>query len=209
VVITFGYLVVTRLQSALATQRLIHAGVRHKQHKDTIRSILGRQMDKTNFQYSGLKGFLNIDTLSPNSSFYYKISGVAEISMAWWACNIAFFDKSNLIIYHRPKVMIAWMSPYTKLNFVKWSKDGNYALIFEYERNKINDYVLLDLLNKDCYRINSIISDCRFLEEIKEMQFEGINLINKIIDHGGSVEQPIIRPISKCFKKWYPSKAKL
>lgn len=100
--------------------------------------------------------------------------------------------------------MIGWMSPQTKLNFVRWSKDRNYALIFEYERNKINDYVLINLLNKDCYRINTVISDCRFIEENEERQFDSFDLISKIINHGGSLEQPIIKPISNFFKKMAP-----
>ena len=101
-------------------------------------------MNEMNFQYLGIKEFLNINTLSLNKSIYYKISRITEISMAWWVWEIAFFDKSNSLIYHRPEVRVAWLGPYYQLRFVKWSYDGNYVLIFEYKRNIINDYLLLD-----------------------------------------------------------------
>jgi hypothetical protein len=165
-------------------------------------------MKVEDFQHYRLKGFLNINTLSPNGKFYYKISGLKEISMNWWTCRIAFFDNNNLLLYHRSNINIAWLYPHDNINFVKWSVDGIFALIFEYQRNLVNEYILLDLRRKESYRINTREKDCKFLDIIEDTKYDGIEIRNKIQESGGQ-SSPFYGGSMRCIIRWHPSNAKL
>ncbi|OFY99544.1 MAG: hypothetical protein A2491_07030 [Bacteroidetes bacterium RIFOXYC12_FULL_35_7] len=166
-------------------------------------------MNKNNFQYFSLNGFLEINSLSPNNMFYYKISSIDELSMAWWTCRIAFYDSNNNLLYYRSDIHTAWLSPYDKLIFMKWSNDGNYALIFEYKRDIINDFVLLDLIDKYSYRINSKICNCKFLEAVNNKDFDGVQIMNEIILLNGIKQSFVQNSVYKYLRKWYPINAKL
>jgi hypothetical protein len=133
------------------------------------------------FQYSNLNGFIEINTVSPNHQFYYKMSTINEVSMAWWCCRIAFYDSSNNIIYYRSDINTAWQAPFNKLNFVKWSEDGNYTLIFEYRKDTTNDFLLMDLVNKNAFRINSKNDNCSFLNILLNLEYNGIEIADQIL----------------------------
>ena len=161
------------------------------------------------FQYSKLKGFIDINTLSPNQQFYYKMSAINESSMAWWCCKIAFYDEANNLIYYRSDIKNAWQQPFNKVNFVKWSQDGNYALIFEFIRDQTNDFLLMDLANQIAFRINRKNENCTFLDDLQNLYYNGTDIADQILKLGGTSQKFVKDPNNGLFQKWYPAKARL
>ncbi|OFX20869.1 MAG: hypothetical protein A2033_07905 [Bacteroidetes bacterium GWA2_31_9] len=166
-------------------------------------------VDKVKFNLEKFKGFLYFNTLCPSEEYYYKISSIDENSMSWWTCKVAFYNRKNDLIYHRSDVLVAWQKPYNQLNFVKWSFDGKYALIFEYKRNVINDYVLLCFQEEITFRIDSKLFECSFLEDVVNLHFDGLILKQKINDFGINPQSFFKQKVKMSLRLWYPAGAHL
>lgn len=129
--------------------------------------------------------------------------------MAWWCCKIAFYDNSNELMYYRSDINSAWQAPFNKLTFVKWSEDGNYALIFEYRRDITNDFLLMDLVNKNTFRINCKNENCSFLNNLHSLEYNGIEIADQILKIGG-INQKFVKDANyRFYLKWHPTKARL
>jgi hypothetical protein len=166
-------------------------------------------VNKIYFNYRSINGFLDINTLSPSGANYYKICNIEEISMAWWTSKIAFYGSENEIVYHRSNVLVAWQNPFDKLNFVKWSSDGLYALIFEYQRDILSEYVFICLTKDITYRISPKVFEGNFIGLINNLSFDSVKIEQSIKDFGIAPQSTYKDLIKKFPNKWYPQKAYL
>lgn len=168
------------------------------------------------FEYKALGQLVNINTISPNGKFYYRIRTPYSINMSNFGSSIAFYKINNELLYHRSDCVAHWLEPCKVIEFVKWSRQGNLAYFYEYKRNEVYNIVFLDLGQIVSYRLdieNKLeyeffkllnLSDREFdEEEIKNI------LLNKGIQPSEFYKDKIIIPtiLEMIFKKtkWHPS----
>lgn len=115
------------------------------------------------FNYLALGGLIDINTLSPNRQFYYRLLKPKEITFGNYGTKLAFYDKSGSLLYHRSGVYSheIKMSD-NKIGFVNWSVDGIMAYLLEFQKGEINEDLFINMVTQECYRVsneNSRISD--------------------------------------------------
>jgi hypothetical protein len=138
------------------------------------------------FIYSNLKGLIEINTLGPNGSFYYKVQRPISINMSNFACKIAFYDIDGFLIYHRKDAFAHWLKPWQKIELVKWSSKGNMVYFYEYCRNIIYESVFMNLREKYCYRINEMNNNFEIVNalDLKDREFNEEVVIGRLEDLG-------------------------
>ena len=154
-------------------------------------------IDTDLFKYRSKDVFINIFTLSPSGKFYYKVQKPVSINMSNFACMIIFYQIDGTILYHRNNVFAHWLEPRNQVNVVQWSKHGNMAYIYDYQRNNIYDSVFLHLRDKISYSIDDLkdnlqivkvlnLADSFYDEEhvINTLQALGIPQQNLYTDEG-------------------------
>lgn len=127
------------------------------------------------FTYKALGKLVNINTLSPNGNYYYKIQSPREINMGNYGGKIAFYEKNKTLLYHRNDCIAHGIPPGEVIEFVSWSRQGNMAHFYEFKRNYIYDIVFLDFDNNISFRLNQLNND-----EFK--LFYDLNVIGKAYD---------------------------
>lgn len=126
-------------------------------------------------------------TTNPQRTFYYRLTELIEVWGNYHA-QIAFYDRHNRLIYHRQGCFAHALSVDSSIEFAKWSETGNEVLFYEYKRGYILEggichYVLIDLINKNTYRIDLYKYGHEFLDKLQE-GFTAIDTIKKIEELG-------------------------
>jgi hypothetical protein len=134
------------------------------------------------FFYSDLNQLIEINTLSPGKNFYYKVQKPLSINMSNFACRISFYDANGALIYYRHNTLAHWLEPWQKIELVKWSKQGNLAYFYEYQRNKVYESVFLNLKEKYCYRIDEMKNNFDIVHSLnlKDREFDEDEIISKL-----------------------------
>ena len=106
-----------------------------------------------NYQVIINDGLINLNTLSPNGLFYYKIKAAKELNKSAFGCPISFYDKTDKLIYYQKNTFahelhsikeqeyyrermesnqyaLPFNEPIIKL--VSWSREGNVCYFLEY-----------------------------------------------------------------------------
>lgn len=106
-------------------------------------------VNKNKYNFKWGNNLLDINTLSPDSSFYYQIKIPFDYYWGLFLTEISFLDKNKNIIYYNKN---AFVSPLNSINenilkYVIYSNDGQFAYFLE--RTKLNNlsHILLDLKN--------------------------------------------------------------
>ncbi|UPQ78527.1 hypothetical protein M0M57_12970 [Flavobacterium azooxidireducens] len=106
-------------------------------------------IDKNKYNFKWGNNLLDINTLSPDSSFYYQIKVPFDYYWSLFLTKISFLDENKNIIYYNKN---AFVSPLNSINenilkYVMFSNDGQFAYFLE--RTKLNNlsHILLDLKN--------------------------------------------------------------
>jgi hypothetical protein len=155
-----------------------------------------------------LEGFVNVNTLSPNEEFYYKIKHPREEAMSMYAADLAFFDNVGNILYcSSPKKPASFLPPFETFNNIIWLLGGTWVFFVEYERNR-SEACVLDLRNNSMHRkkIDREVS----LEELITLVTDNLDKSANSISNIGFVESAINRNEimenykRKPFHKWYP-----
>ena len=119
------------------------------------------------YTYIALKGFVEINTQSPNGNFYYKITKPYDRYWGCFVCKIAFYKTDGTLIYHNPEFQANFLNKPNseKLEFVNWSECGDFAFINERAVNDLNEFyfVLLDLKRKRKYKLKDYEDNYRTL----------------------------------------------
>lgn len=140
-----------------------------------------------NYQVTINKGLIDINTLSPNKFFSYKIKQAKELNKAAFGCPISFYDAAQKLIYFNQntfahelhslkeqeyyrKMMDANSEnlplPEPIIKLVNWSRQGNWCYFLEYsERGMIKCYesIFLNCKNTCSYRINELSDNGQFV----------------------------------------------
>lgn len=149
-------------------------------------------MNKPLFNVNLCNGLINVNTLSPNGIFFYRIKKPKSLNPSTFGCRISFFSISGELIYFRKGVFAHEIhntkelkETWQKFNLdgagphfdsrhdigvVKWSKQGNMVYFLEYV-SKYNskphfESVLLVLKNKVCYRIDESVDNFQVVGEL-------------------------------------------
>lgn len=158
--------------------------------------------NKNNFEINLLDGFFSDNTLS-ESGHFYKMKHPVEINMGNWACKGKFFNKDGKLVYYNESIWLHNISVNdNKLVFVKWSLDGESCAVYEYERAKTYDLVLLSFKENVEYRIdlNDFKLDLGLLEN-----FVLEDLVTKYSFSKNPFRMPDLEQKKWLFKdKWYP-----
>ncbi len=76
-----------------------------------------------------LDGFVDLNTLSPDSKYFYRITKPIEIRMSVFGSRLAFLDvEGNILFCTANKSFALWMPPFETFRNVYWSQEGNFAL---------------------------------------------------------------------------------
>ena len=113
-----------------------------------------------------MDGLVDINTLSPNENFWYKIQKPFDATMGNFVSRIAFFDINEKLIYHRKDAFAHWLKPWHQIEFVKWSRQGNMAYFYEFKINSIYDSVFLNLKDEISFRIDERKNDFAIVESL-------------------------------------------
>ena len=151
------------------------------------------------------KGLINVNTLSPNQFYFYKLKQAKELNKSAFGCPISFYDVAQNLIYYKKNAFAhelhsAQEEEYyrkmmetnntdlpireSRIKLVNWSKQGNWCYFLEYfDRgiNSIYESVFLDCQNKTCYRINELNDNGHFVNEN--------NVIDNFFDEGDILEK--------------------
>jgi hypothetical protein len=101
---------------------------------------------------------VQLDTLSPNKQFYYRITEPKEVTNGNWGCKIKFCDISGKVIYYNSEVFAHELhidiNAELKFNVVYWSKDGEFALYYEFNNRISYEFAILFLRENYLYKID-------------------------------------------------------
>lgn len=159
------------------------------------------------FKYRDLDGLINIITLSPSFEFYYQVQKPVSINMSNFACLIAFYNMNGNLIYHRSSVMAHWLEPWNTIEVVRWSKEGDMAYMYEYNRNEVYESVFLNLSQQVCYRINELEDNFNLVNSlnIRNMSYDETSIIKKLQNLGYQSQPLIVDDLPKSsLNKWHP-----
>lgn len=154
-------------------------------------------MNPDKFNYISSDGLLNINTLSPNKQFFYKVKKVVELNKSAFGCKVSFYDYNDYLIYYRSNVFAyeihdkyvikaasqtlkldrSSIAQFHGIDVVKWSIQGNVVYILEFlnkDETQIFDSVFINLKEQYCYRINEI--------ENKFSLIDSLNLADRTFD---------------------------
>lgn len=107
-----------------------------------------------NFNFVSEDGLFNFNTLSPNGLIYYKVSAPKDYYWGAWGTKIRFYDEENKLIFSNDDVKFGIsIDEFDNLIFVRWSKDGFYALLNEFVFNEYYYFVVLDFHNRRLFRL--------------------------------------------------------
>ncbi len=123
------------------------------------------------------EGWPEINTLSPNQQFFYKISEPQEVQWGIWICKVALFTTQNKSLYYR-QGYFANLMPNT--NIVKWSSDGRFALFNEFLLNKLCDYVIIDLSLEICYRVRWTKQTEAFWNGLEDRKYNSTEVLSHL-----------------------------
>ena len=56
------------------------------------------------FFYTSSDGLLKLNCLSPSKKFYYRVKNAIELNKSAFGCEIAFFEMSGELLYHKKGV---------------------------------------------------------------------------------------------------------
>jgi hypothetical protein len=192
-------------------------------------------MQKSYFNYFYKNGWIDINTLSPNDIFFYKIQNPEELNKSAYGVRVAFYTIDNILIYHRNKFYAHELhtkeevenmrdameqgkyyliKPSLTKEFIKWSIEGNMAFMFEYyswNHVKIFESVFINLKEKYCYRVNELENDSEIISQIRPIdQNYSEKQVILTMDSLGYAKEPLIVEEISSFrifgKKWYPEK---
>jgi hypothetical protein len=157
-------------------------------------------------------GFVQLDTLSPNKQFYYRITEPVEVTMGNWGCNIKFCEISGKVIYYNAEVFAHELHIDTKAEFefnvVYWSKDGEVALYYEFLAAKTYDFAILFLRENCLYKIDLYDNKAPdFNEMILKVQNSNSSEIEDFFKESFTKTPFIVDSDTPSFfrkKKWYP-----
>lgn len=188
---------------------------------------------KRNFSYKDSSGLIDINTLSPSLTYYYRVQAPVALNPSAFGCKIAFYNDKNELIYHRKDFYahelhslseIEQMRTQTflaskshksnngdSIRVVNWSKQGNAVYILEYYHwNDVFIYesTILYLDKKYCYRINEMNNDFKIVNDlhIVEPFFDEDVIGNKLVSLGIKVEVLNLDSVKEGLlnKKWFP-----
>lgn len=179
-------------------------------------------------------GWVNINTDSPNRSFFYKLQFPVELNKSAFGCKVAFFSVKEELIYYNSKCFAhelhtkedvefnraavqsekyELIKPRESMEFVKWSVEGNMAFISEYNfYDKSIESVFIHLKELYCYRICEEENDFDIISRIRpiDQKYSEEEALG-IMDSLDYIKQPLVTDeikhngIFKFFgKKWYP-----
>lgn len=167
-------------------------------------------------QFKYLNKVFRLTTINRQKTFYYKITKPIEV---WgnYHTQIAFFDRDNKIIYHRQECFAHALQVGNLLEFVKWSDNGDFVLFYEYRRGTvpgdgIYDYILINLVEKEVYRLDLYKHKHEFLDSLINNEFNGKEIAKQIIDlhidiEYGFKDKIIVDPLKWLIglERWKPS----
>ena len=137
-------------------------------------------------QFKYIDKVFRLTTINTQKNFYYKITKPIDV---WgnYHTQIAFFGRDNKIIYHRQDCFAHALQIDNSLEFVKWSDNGDFVLFYEYKRGPvpgdgIYDYVLIDLKEKEVYRLDLYKHNHEFLDSLRDNEFDGNQIAYQIIN---------------------------
>jgi len=163
------------------------------------------------FQYKTKEGVININTLSPNMEFYYRIQRLRSLNPSAFGAKIAFFSIDNELLYYNknryshelrclPNEISESISE-ESIHLVKWSSDGNIVYILEYYMSENFD-TFIDLrkriiISKKNHRYDSFIVPNSFSNDflsqlMKKYEFKKERIKNDIFSE------------NYFFNKWFP-----
>jgi hypothetical protein len=167
-------------------------------------------INNVNFEIKILDDFVNINTLSKNGDYYYKIKKPFEVSIGVFASDIAFFETYNhQLIYCNEKGWLAsYLPPFESFNNVIWLKN-NYVLFVEYQRGREYKLCILNLEHQKLYYKMYNNGNVLF-ESIQYLKDEQNNISIHLIYELGMSEFKISESFLKnnyrnnIFSRWYP-----
>lgn len=136
---------------------------------------------ENSYRYSDLDGLIDINTLGPQATYYYRVQKPVSINMSNFACKIAFYRANSTLIYHRHDTLAHWLEPWQKIQMVKWSRQGNMAYFYEYKRNEVYDSIFLHLDDNYCFRIDELKNNFEIVKSL--------NLIDTTFDTDSILEK--------------------
>jgi hypothetical protein len=151
-------------------------------------------MDSKKFIVSLENGWININTLSPNNNYFYRITKPIELNKSASGCHISFFTIDGTLLYNRNLNFFAHelhsseeikilrnklrsgaidLPTEENLQLAKWSIEGNLIYILEYSQTyRSYESVILNLKEKYCYRFPEDNSDVEFsFTDLIDIQF--------------------------------------
>lgn len=145
-------------------------------------------MDKR-YKVSLLNGFVELNTLSPNTKFYYKITKPTEVAMGVYACSLAFFSViGDKVLYFSGKNRrVSYLPPFKQFEIVVWLQKGEIAFFISYHRTNILYCILF--LDKGTY----------FEQEVEMKELEKIHFFIQFLNEKSSISESLIESIG--FKK--------
>ena len=153
-------------------------------------------MEKSGFNYFYKNGWIDINTLSPNEEFFYKLQHPIALNKSAFGCKVAFYSIKNELIYHKNEFYahelhtkeeienikdaikigrFDLIKPQLNMEFVKWSIEGNMVFFWEYSSwNDLKSFesVFINLREKYCYRVDEIENDSEVISKIRPIDRE-------------------------------------
>lgn len=83
-------------------------------------------------KYKFSDGLFNLNTLSPNEKYFYRIQTPKSINMSNFGCRIAFFNLVGELLYYNSDVYAHWLKLNGIVDFVLWSDSGKEAIYYEF-----------------------------------------------------------------------------
>ncbi len=189
---------------------------------------------KDNFSYRDPSGLIDVNTLSPSSTYFYRIQNPVTLNPSAFGCKIAFYNDKQELIYYRKKFYAHELHSSSKIEQIRtrallnpesqnyergsikianWSNQGNAVYILEYyqwNNTLIYESVILFLSKKYCYRINEMSNDFKIVNDLHiiDQPFDEDIIDNAFIDmriKSEALNTDIIKKGLFC-KKWFPVK---
>lgn len=187
---------------------------------------------KDNFSYKDPSGLIDVNTLSPSLTYYYKLQNPVALNPSAYGCKIAFYDDKDELIYHRKDFYAHELHSASEIEQIRtqtfltpesynendrlikvanWSKQGNAVYILEYyQQNVVPIYesTIIYFNKKYCYRIKEMNNDFKIVNDLNIVGsfFDEDIIEDRLFSVGLKAEALNVDKVKKGLlsKKWFP-----
>jgi hypothetical protein len=161
-------------------------------------------MENNKFRIKLLDGFVDINTLSPNKKYYYRITKPSESTMGLASSGVLFYKvDGKKCIFKSNGYNIRVLESNDTFQNVYWLNEGNYAAFVIYRRQK-SEICLLDLENEVLFTFSES-KNCKVFEDYFDDLIKGEFDFQYMERNFNRIDLKGMKWKRGFFEKWYPS----